>query len=518
MSKGKKLLIYGAVLLILIAAVVVIGILQDNGIMPGGDSSVEEESSLITASTDYLLQHDKTEISTITVENDAVTYTLVSELVESENSSGTTTTQNWKLKEYEDWELTSSSISSLATIGYNLVAVKTVAEDKEAVDLANFGLADPLATVTIKYTDGSEATVTVGDTTPDGTYRYAVVSNQPGVYTVYKSVATYAEYDLTTLRSITINQIATDETLEYVYLHQKGLRPIELTAWGEDEEHEDIYDISLLKMVQPYADWDASVVSGNISDMYTNWPSITINKLVEPAAEDLDQYGLGEEDYEYHVNIITSAEYTTGEKDADGNEIMRTEMHEIDYYFGFETEDGLIYFRQGGSNDVYTVAATTIDSYDFEPFEYLQKLVYLQNIDLVDSYTVTSTADNLHYECSILRQDESEVSSTEESSAERLEVHYLNGKLVEGSPFRTHYQKVIGLTMDYEILEKPEYDESDKVTIVYNFTDGTSRTIEFYRLDEWYYVTPWGNTWMACGTDQFDLMWESFENLQGETE
>lgn len=515
MSKGKKLLIYGAVLLILIAAVVVIGVLQDNGVMPGGDSSVEE-SSLITASSDYLLQHDKTEIATITVKNDEAEYTLVSELTKAEDSSGTVT-QNWTLKEYKDWELTSSSISSLATIGYNLVAVKTVAEDKEAVDLANFGLDDPLADVTIVYTDGSEATVSIGDTTPDGSYRYAVVSNQPGVYTVYKSIATYAQYDLTTLRSITINQIATDETLEYVYLHQKDKRPIELAAWEEGEKHEGIYDMSSLKMLQPYADWDASIVSGNIHDMYAAWPTISIQKLIEPEAKDLEKYGLSEDNYEYHVNIITSAEYTTGEKDADGNEIMRTEMHEIDYYFGLETEDGMIYFRQADSNDVYTVSAVTVDSYDFDAFEYLQKLVFLQNIDLLDSYTVTSTAQDLTYECSILRQDESEVSSTEESSAKRLEVHYLDGKLVDGSAFRTHYQKVIGIAMDYEIMETPEYDKSDKITFVYNFTDGTSRTIEFYRLDEWYYVTPWGETWMACGTDQFDLMWESFEALKAMT-
>ena len=42
MSKGKKLALFGGVLLVLIAAVVVIAILQSQGIMPTGEESSEE--------------------------------------------------------------------------------------------------------------------------------------------------------------------------------------------------------------------------------------------------------------------------------------------------------------------------------------------------------------------------------------------------------------------------------------------------------------------------------------------
>ena len=203
MSKGKKLALFGGVLLVLIAAVVVIAILQSQGIMPTGEESSEESS--VGTETEYLLQYDETEIETIEVQNAAASYTLVSQLTETEDSSGNAETeQTWTLQGYEDWELTSSSIENLTSVGSSLRAVSTVAASTGSVDLANFGLDDPYAEVTIHYTDGTEVTVYVGNETPDGVYRYAMLSDRDGVFTFYKSVATYAGYDLTNLRSITI--------------------------------------------------------------------------------------------------------------------------------------------------------------------------------------------------------------------------------------------------------------------------------------------------------------------------
>ena len=91
MSKGKKLALFGGVLLVLIAAVVVIAILQSQGIMPTGEESSEESS--VGTETEYLLQYDETEIETIEVQNAAASYTLVSQLTETEDSSGNAETE-----------------------------------------------------------------------------------------------------------------------------------------------------------------------------------------------------------------------------------------------------------------------------------------------------------------------------------------------------------------------------------------------------------------------------------------
>ena len=168
MSKGKKLAVFAGVLVLLIAAWIVIVVLQKNGVMPGGDSS-EESSSTISTNSEYLLQRDKTEIASIDVKNEGAEYTLVSKLTQSQDSSGNEKTeQSWYLKDHEDWELTSSVINSLSSVGSALMQVSTVAENKAEVQLANYGLSKPYAEMTVHYTDGTSVTVKVGDTTPDG--------------------------------------------------------------------------------------------------------------------------------------------------------------------------------------------------------------------------------------------------------------------------------------------------------------------------------------------------------------
>ena len=255
--------------------------------------------------------------------------------------------------------------------------------------------------------------------------------------------------------------------------------------------------------------------------MFAEYASVSIEKLVEAGAKDLDQYGLGDESFEHHVKVTTRAEVEdSSSADSSAAEVKKTyEYHTADYYFGKSASDdgSLIYFRQGGSSDVYTVAASSLDCFNFNAFDYLQKLVFLYNIQDVDSYRVSGTAGDHHYEASILRQDEAEVSSTEESSAERLQVFYLNGKLVDESAFKKQYQRIIGLAIDYEITAEegtPAYDAKDKITVEYQFTDGSAHSVEFYRLNEFYYVTPWGDSWMACNAKQFDDMWTGFAALE----
>lgn len=514
MSKGKKLALFAGILLVLIVAVVVIGIVQKG--QSANESS--EESSSWVSNDEYLLQYDKTEIASIEVKNQAASYILVSKLTQTEDSSGNQKTeQTWTLQGHEDWELTASAASNLANLGSALKSVSVIAEKKADVDLGNYGLNSPYADVTITYTDGTKVTVYVGNTTPDGTYRYAMLSDRDGVFTVYKSVATYAEYDLTSLRNITIEQINTGEELTYLLLEEKDSRPIEIAYWEEGETHEGIYDSSPYKFLQPYI-WNASVVTGNVSDMFSEYASVSIEKLVEPNAADLDQYGLGEDSFEHHVKLRTRVEVTSADNSSSDAETKKEyEYHEVDYYFGKAAGDDLIYFRQGGSKDVYTVKASSLDCFEFDSFEYLQKLVFLYDIQKLDGYKVTGNGKT--YECSILRQDESEVSSTEESSAKRLEVYYLDGELVDETPFKRQYQDVIGVMMDYEIGPDegtPKYDAKDKVTMEYYMSDGTTHKVEYYRLNEFYYVTPWGDSWMACNASQFDAIWEGFEELQAE--
>ena len=109
----------------------------------------------------------------------------------------------------------------------------------------------------------------------------------------------------------------------------------------------------------------------------------------------------------------------------------------------------------------------------------------------------------------MLRQDEADVDSAEDSSAKRLEVYYFDDILTDEDLFKDIYQLLIGIRFDYEILdETPAYDPNDKITIQYHPLEGKTVTVELYRLSDLYYVTQFGDTWMACNMQQIKTLWE----------
>ncbi|MBR6255448.1 MAG: DUF4340 domain-containing protein, partial [Clostridiales bacterium] len=414
MSKGKKLLIFAIVLVVLAGAFAAISALQDRGVIPGGESSVEEESSQWSSTAvNFFEDREAMDVASIEVKNKAVTYTLVSSIEKATDSSGTETTrQIWKMKEHEGWTLSDSSINNIVSIGTTLKRVAVMSESREGVDLANFGLANPLAEIRIDYTDGATVTVYVGDMTPDGIYRYAYLSDRDGVFTIYKSTATYAEYDLATLRSLTIPGIDVEEELTHLMLQKKGERKIELVRYEDDEVNEYVYDSSNMKMVSPY-NWTTAVVTGNLNEMFSKMEGVSVKSLVDPDATDLAKYGLSEEDPEYHVFVETREAIKT--KDADGNVVTTSyEYHPTDYYFGtvVEGDETMRYFRTGDSNDVYTVSAGSVSCFDFTPINYLSHLIFIYEISKLDSFAVTGVpageTKTQTFTGSILRQNEEE--------------------------------------------------------------------------------------------------------------
>ena len=55
------------------------------------------------------------------------------------------------------------------------------------------------------------------------------------------------------------------------------------------------------------------------------------------------------------------------------------------------------------------------------------------------------------------------------------------------------------------LVDAPDYDEKDVLTIDYVFNDGSTHSITYYRTSDFYYVTEVGeNTWFACSYTQFD--------------
>ena len=516
MSKAKKLIVAAIILVLLIAAVIIVPKLQGNN-APAEENSQQESSSYTSTAEDFF-ERQVTDIDRIQVKNSTLEYVLKQIQKETTDSNGQKTTEQvWKLEGHENWDIVSSATNSLATLGTTLKKVDTANETKNGV-LANYGLADPAVSVTVYYTDGTSVTIDIGDLTPDGIYRYAVLSDRDGVYTVYKSTLNYAEYDYTALRSTDIHQVNVNDTLYYLLLEKKGERPIEIQMKADGEEHEGVFDMSEYNLLKPYTTNNA-VVSGDLKEKFGAYEKISIQKLIEADAADLAKYGLADDDFEYHVKITTQYVESTTKAD-DGTSIPNYGYDTVDYYFGKEAaeEEGCIYFRQGGESDVYTVNAATVDQYDFEPLNYVQKLIFIYEIDKLESFELigksTYDGEEKHFTGTFLRQDESEATMDEFSRLQVLESYYMNGVLVDEDLFKSVYQFMIGLMFDYESEDPGELDPSTKILMRYTTLDGVVYETEYYRLNEFFYVTKWGDTWMNVNAKQVNELWEKVAELE----
>ena len=183
-----------------------------------------------------------------------------------------------------------------------------------------------------------------------------------------------------------------------------------------------------------------------------------------------------------------------------------------EYTFGDEytAEDGtpMVYFRFAGSRDVFGVLKSEVDKFDFDPYIYVRRVMYMNNIDNVESMKV-DIGGTVH-EFEIKRGEKVE---DEEGNVSQDVVFKIDGQLVDDTNFRKLYQAIIGVMSDYEIYgETPEIDKNDYFTIDYVFTDGSTHSLTYYRAGEFYYVTQVNDeTWFAFYYMQFQDILDLFD-------
>ena len=478
MSKGKKLIFMAVGIILLVAAV--IGVTKYNEYQ----ASLEPEESSSSVVLKNLIENDKSNIKSINLLTQEDSITLI--------PNGVKTTSGeiiWAIEGHEDWTLknTHSSIISMAALFQVYKEIETDVTDQARLE--EFGLKDPSSLVTITLKDGTVQQIKIGNLSSDGDYTFC---QMVGDNTVYACNATYSEYAHYTKQSIRLavvdTEIQTENDLQYLFLQQKGERPIEIeydeSALEGVSTQADAYLMFTYKFKQPYTASHIRVRKDILDAYFVNLTTPTVVEMVDADCSDFEQYGLGDEP-EYHEIITTvSAE--------DGTETTS------DYYFGYTygANNEYMYFREGGSNMVLGISADCMDVRSFDPFYFVNKLVYLNSITNIQSGSITVNGEA--HEFQIKRQ---EVSSEDSASAEEaLAVYRLDGQLVDTDTFLSMYRAMISVAPDYEITgEIPDYDENDKITMTFLYNDGTEETITYYRLSEFYYVTAADDDiWFAC--------------------
>jgi len=488
----KKIIIMAVCLLLLVGAVIGVSVYKQQ--QAGKDTEESSEEIIYKA----LVEVDTNDIASIFVSYDGDSYTLIPGEM---STSGLT----WSMKEHPDWTL-SYSYASIVAMGTKFNAYKLVEENvTDPARLAEFGLDDPLIRLITTLKDGTVYEVHVGTRSSDHSYAFCQVVGDSNVYACDGNNYYYLTYKAKGLRQATINGTLDTEAFPVkMFMQAKGERPIEIyydDAYALEMQEAGVSLASGFRFTEPYHNDVLAVRTDLQKGYFTSLTTPEVVQVIDPDCQDLDAYGLGDEP-EYRETITTRS-------GTEGNYTYNT----TDYVFGYRYGDSeeYVYFREGDSNYVFGVEASSLLVRSFSPFDFVNKLMFIRSITKVDNGTLT--IDGETYSFRALRQELDEDAGVTEEN--RLAVYYFNEQLVDSDLFLSLYRMMISVSPAYEMLEEPTYDANDIVSFTLYMTDGTEETVSYYRLSEFYYVAQIDEGhWFAVSTNCFDDIRTALEALK----
>lgn len=493
MSMKKRILIMAAGLLVLVGAVVAVMIMnkQKEANAPESSSSEILYENLWTVNKD--------DIREITLVTKADTITLIP------GERTVDGTLKWVLKDHENWSLV-NTYQNLVSMSVQFDVYKLIEEKvTDQGRLSEFGLTEPNAHLYVQMADGSTKEAIIGIGSSDKKYAFCQMVGDDNVYACNYVYAEYGSLTRNSIRLPIITELAPAGNYDVysVFVQQKGERPVrieydEIAAERAKLAAQSGFNATYLRFREPYSNDYLEVRIDINSGWYKELKTPEMYQVIDADCQDLDKYGLGDEP-EYRETITTRAQSTSG-----------YDYYTTDYLFGYTYESGeYIYFREGDSNMVMGVHISCMENRHFEPFYFVNKLIYLNPIGNVESGSFTYKGET--HEFTVQREETDPDSSLTQD--EILTVFRMDGHLVETDAFTRLYRAILEISPEYEILgEAPVYDESDMLEFTFHNADGRVDHLKFYRLSEFYYVTQIDeNIWFACAAAKFDAIAQRVE-------
>lgn len=337
----------------------------------------------------------------------------------------------------EDIKPDQVAVSELASAGGHFRTMRRVVESATPEDLSDFGF-DQLWKVTF-YTATEEASVIIGDETPDGNAFYVMTPDNDAIYTagafggerlktdrlgltdknLYGRVDTL-HFDITALRFYRGGDLVLDATL------------------GDD---------TYWQLTEPVA------IRGDIGffrEMQLAFAGLTIAEHVAAADGDLAQFGLDAPEYVFNVKI--------------GGNNYELQLG------GRSPENNFIYARINHHETVFTINPAALIFLDKPFVEMIERFVFLPTIFDVEHMTVTvdGRTDVMQFDVP---------TPAENPDGDLPETFILNGEKLEGdesiSGIKRYYQGAISIRADRVDFEAaPEYTpELSVLTIDFVFDE-----------------------------------------------
>ena len=353
-----------------------------------------------------------------------------------------------------DVEFRTASIGRVSAAFSRLVANRIVSEDPESP--AEFGFAPPQATATYTLADGTSNTIEIGNQTPNQNGYYFRVAGDPTVYVASDFYIEPFLLRVDDLRDRSLPNIPL-ESITYFRLERRDAPTIEISRRIEIETEEDpfVSQFAGLVMNQPY-ERTRGVASDRFQELLESLPQFSVDQFVAEEPADLSTYGLNPPVAEL---------------------VMANDEDSIHYLIGEAGEMGGRYIKQPDESAVYT-ARGDFDFLDAAAFTLVDKFALIPNIQDVSAFRIEGP--DTVYLGSIEREPGAEEDDDPEAT------YFLDGEQIPEDPFKNFYQVLIGVLFDAELREPVEFEP--EVTISYEMTDGTTRSIQLVPYDENFYA------------------------------
>ena len=376
---------------------------------------------------------------------------------------------------YQDLLTDTMSIDTLCGYLSTLRVLKTL---EPTEDTAQFGFADPSATVTVTFYDDTTETLEIGNASQGTVGYYARRQGDDHVYIVHSDIAEslLAEGKSFIGKSlIGVPPRNADDTTGQAQLLQLWLTgrcrptPVEI-AVDTDGEHASMTYVSTYVMKAPYlraVDSDAFHVTASTM---TSLTAVGV-ECPHPTTDQLAEYGLSDP---YSVAAFTLSIVSTASGENGGSVSTHYNDREHMILLGNKDENGNYYALVDGYDTVYLLSPASVPWAEATHLTLMSKLLFMKAITEVDEIAIlhdgTETAFKLEHRPEAETRDEQMIVTA-------------NGKTYSTRDFRTLYQLMISVKRVAEKEAGATVSGEPVLRFELTFNDGTApMTVSMYPM------------------------------------
>lgn len=415
----RTLVIAGVAVVVLVGALLV---LLDPFGWFGTASNDGEESSTTATTTTTIPLIEKTEEDSVTPVSSVEITTPEEQFVIRPDADGT-----FAVEGYADLPVYTTRVDTLLSAVADIYATRKITD--APANAADFGLEEPLAAVTVTYTDGSTYAFEIGNEEPNQSGYYFREAGQSAIYlvsTTFAETMTRPSLEYIGLTLITEPAVQEDDETGEAQLMKMELsgsvrpQPI-LLRYAEAADSSEFTSMSQYVITAPYlraADSDIREWSTALNTL-----SATGVAAAHPTAEQLQEFGLSDP---YSVAVMTFAVYAETE-----DTVTTYNEQTLMLRLGGKDEDGSYYAMLDGVDVVYLVSPSAVPWAEMTYDDLVSSLLFTKNIQQVSAISVTADGVTTRFE--LAHHEDAE--STDESLTVTA-----NGTTYPTADFRSLYQ------------------------------------------------------------------------------